>query len=71
MLNKYETITTVCAALFGLLFFGGVFWFSGMGQWAGEASVTGGIVCGLGAWAFHALVRELDKVAEERRNKRD
>ena len=71
MPDKFEILTIGGAAVFGVLFFGGVWWFSGMQEWAVKAAVYGGIICGLGAWAFHALVRELDKMAEERRNNRN
>lgn len=69
MSSKFEITTTLGAAVFGVLFFGAVWWFSGMQQWAVEAAVFGGVVCGLGGWAFHALVRELGKDDEARRKK--
>lgn len=41
-----------------------------MGQWVVEGAFFGGLVCGLCAVAFHALVHGLTEMAEERRNER-
>jgi len=67
---RFEVITTCCAAIFGTLFFGASWWFSGIGQWVVEGAFFGGLVCGLCAVAFHALVHGLTEMAEERRNER-
>lgn len=67
---RFEIITSCCAAIFGTLFFGATWWFSGIGQWVFEGAFFGGLVCGLCAVAFHALVHGLNEMAEERRNER-
>ena len=67
---RFEIITTCCAALLGTLFLAAVWWFSGLREWVGEASLIGSLACGWTACLVHALVHELNKMAEERQKKR-
>ena len=52
---RYEIITTCCAAIFGTLFFGATWWFSGMGKWVVEGAFLAALFAGYVRLHFMAL----------------